>query len=29
MKIIKWAAQVIPDIKWKDIVEKIKTLPEL
>jgi len=29
MKIIKWAAQVQDGLKWKDIVEKLKTLPEL
>jgi hypothetical protein len=29
MKLIKWAEQVQYRLKWKDIVEKSKTLPEL
>jgi hypothetical protein len=29
MKFIKWAVQVQDRHKWKDIVEKAKTLPEL
>jgi hypothetical protein len=29
MKLIKWAEQVQDRLKWKDIVEKAKTLPEL
>jgi len=29
MKLIKWAEQVQDHLKWKDIVEKAKTLPEL
>ena len=29
MKIIKWAEQVQDRLKWKDIVENAKTLPEL
>ena len=29
MKLIKWAEQVQDPLKWKDIVEKAKTLPEL
>jgi hypothetical protein len=29
MKIIKWTGQVQDRLKWKDIVEKVKTLPEL
>jgi len=29
MKLIKWAEQVQNLLKWKDIVEKAKTLPEL
>jgi hypothetical protein len=29
MKLIKWAGQVQDRLKWKDIVEKAKTLPEL
>jgi hypothetical protein len=29
MKLIKWAEQVQDRLKWKDIVEKVKTLPEL
>jgi len=29
MKLIKWAEQVQDCLKWKDIVEKAKTLPEL
>jgi len=28
-KLIKWAGQVQERLKWKDIVEKAKTLPEL
>jgi hypothetical protein len=28
MKLIKWAEQVQDCLKWKDIVEKVKTLPE-
>ena len=28
-EIIKWAEQVQDRLKWKDIVEKAKTLPEL
>ena len=29
MKLIKWAEQVQGRLKWKGIVEKAKTLPEL
>jgi hypothetical protein len=29
MKIIKWVEQVLDCFKWKAIVEKAKTLPEL
>ena len=29
MKLIKWAEQVQDRLKWKDIFEKAKTLPEL
>jgi len=29
MKLIKWTEQVQDRLKWKDIVEKAKTLPEL
>ena len=29
MELIKWAGQVKDRLKWKDIVEKAKTLPEL
>jgi hypothetical protein len=29
MKIIKWTGQVQDRLKWKGIVEKAKTLPEL
>jgi hypothetical protein len=29
MKLIKWAEQVQDHLKWKDIVEKAKTLLEL
>jgi hypothetical protein len=29
MKLIKWAEQVQDHLKWKDIVEKAKTLSEL
>ena len=29
MKLIKWARQVQDRLKWKDTVEKAKTLPEL
>jgi len=29
MKIIKWTEQVQDRLKWKDIVEKVKNLPEL
>ena len=29
MKLIKWAEQVQDRLKWKDIVEKAKTVPEL
>jgi len=29
MKLITWAGQVQDLLKWKDIVEKAKTLPEL
>jgi hypothetical protein len=29
MKLIKWAVQVQDRLKWKDIVEKAKTLPEM
>jgi hypothetical protein len=29
MKLIKWAEQVHDRLKWKDTVEKAKTLPEL
>jgi hypothetical protein len=28
-KLIKWEEQVQDRLKWKDIVEKAKTLPEL
>ena len=28
-KLIKWAEQVQDSLKWKDIVEKAKTVPEL
>jgi hypothetical protein len=28
MKLIKWAEQVQDRLRWKDIVEKAKTLPE-
>ena len=28
-KLIKWTEQVQDRLKWKDIVEKAKTLPEL
>jgi hypothetical protein len=28
MKLMKWAKQVQDRLKWKDIVEKAKTLPE-
>jgi len=28
-KLMKWAEQVQDRLKWKDIVEKAKTLPEL
>jgi hypothetical protein len=29
MKLTKWAEQVQDRLKWKDLVEKAKTLPEL
>jgi len=29
MKLIKWTEQVQDRLKWKGIVEKAKTLPEL
>jgi hypothetical protein len=29
MKLMKWAEQVQDRLKWKDIVEKAKTVPEL
>jgi hypothetical protein len=29
MKLIKWAKQVQDRLRWKDIVEKAKNLPEL
>jgi len=29
MKLMKWAEQVQDRLKWKDIVEKAKTLPDL
>jgi len=29
MKLMKWAEQVQVRLKWKDIVEKAKNLPEL
>jgi hypothetical protein len=29
MKLIKWTGQVQDRLKWKGIVEKAKTLPEL
>jgi len=29
IKLTKWAEQVQDHLKWKDIVEKAKTLPEL
>jgi hypothetical protein len=29
MKLIKWAGQVQDRLKWKDTVQKAKTLPEL
>jgi len=29
MELIKWAEQVQDHLKWKDIIEKAKTLPEL
>ena len=29
VKLIKWAGQVHDRLKWKDNVEKAKTLPEL
>jgi hypothetical protein len=29
MKLIKWAEQVRDRLKWKDIVEKVKTVPDL
>jgi hypothetical protein len=29
MKLIKWAEQVQDRLKWKDFVEKAKTVPEL
>jgi hypothetical protein len=29
MKLVKWTEQVQDRLKWKDIVEKAKTLPEL
>jgi len=29
MKVMKWVEQVQDRLKWKDIVEQAKTLPEL
>jgi hypothetical protein len=29
MKLMKWAEQVQDRLKWKEIVEKAKTIPEL
>ena len=29
MTLLKWAEQVQDRLKWKDIVERAKTLPEL
>jgi hypothetical protein len=29
MRLMKWAEQVQDRLKWKDIFEKAKTLPEL
>jgi hypothetical protein len=29
MKLIKWTEQVQDSLKWKDIVKKAKTVPEL
>jgi len=29
MRLIKWAGQVQDRLKWKDNVEKAKTVPEL
>jgi hypothetical protein len=29
LKLMKWAEQAQDRLKWKDIVEKAKTLPEL
>jgi hypothetical protein len=29
MKLMKWVEQVKERLKWKDIVEKAKTIPEL
>ena len=29
MKLVKWGGQVQDRLKWNDIVEKVKTLPEL
>jgi len=29
MKLIEWAGQAQDLLKWKDIVEKVKTVPEL
>jgi len=29
MKLITWAGQVQDHLKWKDIVEQAKTVPEL
>ena len=29
MKLMKWVEQVQDRLKWKDIVEKAKTVPEL
>jgi hypothetical protein len=29
MKLTKWTGQVQDRLKWKDIVEKAKTVPEL
>jgi len=29
LKLIKWAGQVQDRLKWEDIVEMAKTLPEL
>jgi len=29
LKLVKWAEQIQDRLKWKDIVEKAKTVPEL